>query len=836
MDFERATVKALFYDYPLELAVKMIEAETIPRCKNAFMDELPQLIRWREQAFTTTEAFLMKQESEQEWMCTKGKNVLSQYPFAYRPLILVIHLAKHLLVINSKNKEPIIKFDQQFRWKDITQCLGEDLFSMAFKASWDMDHLLDSKVFLWPDRLHHDNQVVDNILTKGLSDIHAHHNATVDIFALNWISLTNLLQFKSDKGFPLYQDIFLTNPSISQNYSFLNIVVAASYLRIKLFEQFVLGIDVPMSEYKVALNILKNEIVARDQKDKVQINANIYRISALSLPNGRSIDYAIRPSTETILHADNPNLIFQGERNILYQFFCHFLRQDKKAISASPYFYLYLLIKTRIQREIIQINPLKGFENFEKYQNNKGIFISEGYPIANVFNKTVALTTLGPKDHLESRISPSTTNIFNSLYSDYSHSIFSRAKSHINSSEQLTFVVHFIKPNYTEKDPKMCAKNNWENIARYASYRTKCKTQLDKVIQIYNAQKNATEWSDLAKRPHIVGIDAAGSELFCRPEVFAHLFRYARAKGITQQTIHAGEDFFDLLDGLRAINEAIFYLQLDSNSRIGHALAAGIDAKKYYEKRNYRVICPRQYLLDNCVWCLMRSSEANIHISNAFETYLNQLIHRLYLECEYKKPFDLLSYWNSMLLRGNEPIDEGITLDDWHRTANLNHPKVHTARKDDKAKSIYSEYHLSHNVKENGDKIIDEKFPQEISDVVNQLQNWTLQNLSHKGIAIESNPTSNIKIGHINNYCEHPLLTRFAPPSELYNMKYPLTFASVNTDDRGVFSTSLYQEFSLLALALYKSHSDDSTNLSYIANYIEYLRQNGFKQSFKQNN
>ena len=93
-----------------------------------------------------------------------------------------------------------------------------------------------------------------------------------------------------------------------------------------------------------------------------------------------------------------------------------------------------------------------------------------------------------------------------------------------------------------------------------------------------------------------------------------------------------------------------------------------------------------------------------------------------------------------------------------------------------------------------------------------------------------------MKIGFIDNYCEHPLLTKFDPIAEQSNPYYPLLNASVNTDDRGVFATTLYNEFSLLALGLMKEKNDDGTpkyGTRQIMKYIDHLRKAGEQQRFK---
>lgn len=124
----------------------------------------------------------------------------------------------------------------------------------------------------------------------------------------------------------------------------------------------------------------------------------------------------------------------------------------------------------------------------------------------------------------------------------------------------------------------------------------------------------------------IRGIDACNHEIGCRPEVFATEFRYLRTLPfgnsnerrkrrhfpLLAATYHVGEDFLDLTDGLRAIDEAVCFLNLRSGERLGHALALGTLPKTYYESKAYAVTLPAQDLMDNLIWLLFRTLEWDV--------------------------------------------------------------------------------------------------------------------------------------------------------------------------------------------------------------------------------
>lgn len=107
-----------------------------------------------------------------------------------------------------------------------------------------------------------------------------------------------------------------------------------------------------------------------------------------------------------------------------------------------------------------------------------------------------------------------------------------------------------------------------------------------------------------------------------------------------------------------------------------------------------------------------------------------------------------------------------------------------------------------------------------------------IRQLSEKGIAVETNPSSNLCIGPFSKYEDLPIF-KLAPME--HDVHTPLVNVSVNTDDRGVFSTSLYNEFSLVAAALFKQRNAEGEKRwsdEAIYRYIDWIRENGNHQRF----
>ena len=67
-------------------------------------------------------------------------------------------------------------------------------------------------------------------------------------------------------------------------------------------------------------------------------------------------------------------------------------------------------------------------------------------------------------------------------------------------------------------------------------------------------------------------------------------------------TYHVGEDYIDIADGLRAVEEAMLFLNMRNGDRLEYALVLGTDVRNYYEKRYYTIWACKQVILDNLVW------------------------------------------------------------------------------------------------------------------------------------------------------------------------------------------------------------------------------------------
>lgn len=593
-------------------------------------------------------------------------------------------------------------------------------------------------------------------------------------------------------------------------------------------------------------------------------------------------DYAVLLSDYEWHHAHGRYMDLWGERNFLYQ--C-FLEICKKGCLFSHYesnlFHAYLVIKENIRGEMVQANEYVGFENFQIHQDRKEYF-SNGVEFEKSMARMAVRDTLQSQriTSLEARISPSDTARGNYEKIRF----FDRAIDEKGELKNLFYYVfHFIKSQEKESDDLLGVKCR--------SYHKRVDIQK----RAYALKRFREKYPLSASR--VLGIDAASQEIGCRPEVFATVFRFLKSHtssyGVTgEKTVlpqlrisyHVGEDFLDILDGLRAIEEAVLFLGMDCGDRLGHALALGIDVDEWYSSKKYRLSIPMQDYLDNIVWmyyAIIRyhvedADNLKSYLESEFSNYFRKIyggsINRVSLEkiaksvkeryeahelgdsiyARYKVEhvsfvFDIHAYYKAWQLRGDMPelyqkgYYDGNKQADFRMNthmANSFWPEDFSIRYVPEVAYLYYLYHYSAEVKKEGRKELEYKVNPSIVKGVKAIQKELQKEIARRGIGIETNPSSNYMIGTFKKYAKHPIINFYNQglvTDEEKLRECPQIWCSINTDDQGVFSSSLENEFALMAIALEKERDADGNflyNKSMIYQWIDQIRINGQRQSF----
>lgn len=782
-----------------------------------------------------------------------------------------------LHVLSSAHGEPLCRQDQKLNWRSCYLHLGQDMLVCAHKAYLSVTQNRKVTQFDWSSVIGTDDRRLSGILEKGLAENHYHLGGSTRGFDISWICLMNcprrisefLKENKRDnnKGFKENLNSGISFGTLDNRFSWKSRLLIACWLRVQLFG-FIHTLKFKKVD-KSLKDILKyfgirasGEIINMVSEAKYVYGRN----GRIKQPDGRykCLDYAI---TDTHAHK-SCNRILTGERQFLFRAFYLIYSGviDKKDMQTfEEMFYLYLLIKAQFRHELIQTNNRYGFKNFADYQDRKDIifdslpmYAREAYNLSvidavnNGNVKSLEMRTIPKKSFYDTvKKIVNTDNAILSLPKEEDSRSYEEFKQ--NFYDNCFYVFHF--PKFPERKalPKYRKSSlSWLNSPQNITVRQDTKLQACAIARSFKENRNMVM--------RIRGIDSCTFEIPCRPEVFATEFRFLRdyvctyfprrrlsKRGIVQPkisaTYHVGEDFMDIIDGLRAIDEALRFLEMQPGERLGHAIALGTDVNIYYDLKNSMQILTKQNYLDNIVWALNKTRSLDIDMGNTLIQKIKDTASELIFEI-YGISYEIRDYFNSWKLRGDSPclyrfghFNETEYTNRYsnsiksqfkrHMIADYHHRKaLDPIRKNEVAAYLYFLYHFDYSVRKKGAECIRIPVKDEYIALAKALQDGMKNEIASKRIAIECNPSSNVLIGPFDRYDKHPIFT-FCP---VVTQKGKVCqFVSVNTDDQGVFDTSLEEEYALLECALRKQgyYSDIE-----IYDYLERLRQNGFAQVF----
>ncbi len=743
----------------------------------------------------------------------------------------IFEIAERLLISDRTTLK--VRFQHLFKWRDVTRLIGEDLLVTAYLAKEDaFSYRKSDKIaerLTYPSSLHNDNPDIEWLMNHGnLHELHSHLNASASVFNINWVCLMNNPQGRSDQ----IKRFLKTLDDVENETKAIR--VAELIIKCSLFRFFAyryLKGELDETRFSSELEKLlysKGEKEGKEHRDEL--------ISYRCANNLKGLDYILHPETPS--HCTGDFSVYLGERYFLYLGMLHLIRKDDRAFVSA--FRFYLLVKSIIRSYMIQLNSNHGFANFKRFQDVKGLFV-EKYPKYNRLLRSLAISDAWRDSNIayqEVRIAPK--NSLKQLYKGYKSTI-----SDIDSELQKTaeeigtgnipgygIIYHFIK--VPEKNFNIsggvdfCRNYNVRRELRRKSY------------SIRYLFRNIPK-----ERNFIKGIDAAASEFNCRPEVFGQAFRFLKNAGL-KITFHAGEDFYDLADGLRSIDEAVTFLGMESGDRIGHAIAMGRDAREYYTLCENHIIVPAQWMLDNVVWLLFRSADWNISLEPATESFLRSQFHILYSMIYNGSGNEIPNcneheYFQSLLLRGDTPDWYGMRVknneatsysDSWESFELLDSHRARLARNNPKIRLLYQRYHFDKDVKKRGAQVIEFKVCEGYFRLIEAMQERMMHRLERKHIAIECCPSSNLLIGSLMKFRKHPAFRFYSVKGDTKHHHLKVT---LNTDDLGVFQTSLANEYSYMALALAKEKDEKGRPLYMpydINQWLSSIAANGEKCRF----
>ena len=788
-----------------------------------------------------------------------------------------------LKCLRVKDGEPLCSYKNLLRWHLITSLVGEDLLTTSFLASRDLQLGKERKSFDWDAFIGHDCKELNSLFDRPMAELHMHLKGSSYNFDLSWLCMMNhigIMQHNFEVEHPLHKyrnpdkDLYekIKRAAAIRYYlagavGCLPETISLSQLQEVLWNDIEELIKKKIDKRLADVPIIDVQSMIDESRRRIQ-NSTKLKFEFLraaqkfddKLENQDIVDYI------PVSHYGNElveNKALAPERTFMYAVFRKIYGDNNEDTEdIATLFYAYLLYKNYFRNEILQLNERVGFANFASYEERKTDYLLRDYDHILYKAAIEGFLQKNEKRFLEARIVPKDTEegIVKSL-----QNICKEIDKKFE--DRYDFIFHFIKKRDEPRE---------SDLYRHFKLREEIKKQS---YAIYQFRCNRDNWevnNNLVGK--VVGIDAANSEIFCRPEVYAQAFRFLRGHEIKideelddypydlNVTYHVGEDFMDIADGLRAVEEALIFLNLRNGDRIGHALVLGTNVKEYYERRYNTICASRQVILDNLAWlhhkCIRLTGYTQLcgWLEIMFLKYFTE-IYRVKQEVgeniidSYFKPQEdnelssnINDYYLSWLLRGDSPVigkeldSENLkkltsTIDLEWAHAGMNHQVcAEVALGNENARELFDAYHSFKYARRGylGDTLtIPPMYREEWYSLLEKIQQHLIGKIEQRHVAIECNPSSNFKIGEISRYDEHPILKFFN-----YGLNTPFPHhdvaVSINTDDQGVFSTSLEREYSLMALAIERNQTEEHQNSPRaIVDWLDRVREMSIEQRFK---
>lgn len=760
------------------------------------------------------------------------------------------------------------RFESVSNWRDIYLNIGQDMVTTAFLAYEDLRSGGKTDRFAWDAVLHTDSPGLERMLQQGIAENHFHLGGSTQSFPLTWCCMMNL----PGRSAPLVERA-LERPlydTLAQRAKGWAAMSWSSKMELAACIRGLLYQKCRDTSFCIETRFWEQ------YHSLCRFSGTGNMVSRLRFTYGHKfcfpegvrfcLDYAMEQEDS------GPFRILAVERRLMYQCFSRSFGGMFSQLE-NDLFYLYLLLKSNFRREWIQINRRTGFQNFSDYQDRKNL-VWRDIPAYDHESAYIALNgamASGAVHSLEARLVPAPTadGVLEQIWSVDRAKLFADGEmgrggcgrrrwipplswrmGNFAENEQFFYTMHFPKRRDDSKFHRLYPRPRHDRFRK-------------KVRRTARALAEGLSKSDyLCQR--IRAIDACSNEIGCRPEVFAADFRLLRDFGMDRSrissgirefapalalTYHAGEDFLDIADGLRAIDEAIAFLNFRRGDRLGHALALGVEPSDYYAWKEYKITQTRQDRLDDLVWSLFRGVELGVLPDHRLRASMEQEAHML-LQDLYaggrRTAHSLPAYYNSWKLRGDDPelYRSGeyqapkLSLDLYDRSQiNRAAPELDTYRNTPEISRLYFLYHFDERVRQTGSQAEIFDVTIDYANFMQALQDQMQRDIAKKGIMIECNPSSNVLIGSFRAYHLHPIFRFYNRGLGMEQRRSEVCSqlcVSINTDDLGVFDTSLEFEYALLfhALLYGPDHNTEKRPFQEVKAYMDQIRQMGFDQIF----
>ncbi|NTW93365.1 MAG: hypothetical protein HGB27_01645 [Chlorobiaceae bacterium] len=469
----------------------------------------------------------------------------------------------------------------------------------------------------------------------------------------------------------------------------------------------------------------------------------------------------------------------------------------------------YLLISSFFQKLLVQQKRQVGFDQFQKItlnqlrEHTEKQYSARFQQLQGMHGNHLAI--------LEGRFAPKDSRqklewLMMAIKKGY--------KTEGEKPFELKLVPHFLKEKDVRK-PK--------EILTFRDLGLRLKNIRRSEVLLDALRRGASDAARFAQQ-YIVGFDAAANELHASPEVFAPVFRKLAFMGYANFTYHAGEDFVHLLSGMRAVYEAVEFLEMMPGNRIGHATVLGIEPKLWFKRIGKSIHIKKGEWLDNLIFTYQFCSDDGglSHICRKLEQPIFKYFSEVYQTSEFLPVQTLIEAWLSrkydpfIALKWREPgVFDSFARQELEKFRSTS----------PKAQDIYRKYHSRDTIRESNKLIQIASEELVLHDELRLIQCRMIEFLNKKQIAIEMPPSSNVRISHYKSYDEHHMLRWLG----LTHPDDPKPVIVPGSDDTGIFMTNLRNEYAHIQRVL-ESKTDKDKADKLIADLVRNSNVYSFKR------
>ncbi|MFA6685051.1 MAG: hypothetical protein WCS26_07290, partial [Arcobacteraceae bacterium] len=683
----------------------------------AFLSSKRLLERYKQASFINIKSikedvFLTQRELRHDLPDQIHDNLIEQF-FEDNKKDFVYCIDKSIRLIQKKyfDNEGYIKKDLYLNWNNLLTLVPSLLFSSYPTKDSKQTKFCHSSL-----PIPKDSEL--EVLTKSkMIETHLHINGTSETI-YNWhYFLDNL-----DQAYLTLKDSFKDNAILFKQNGIDSIKDFIDVLKKSksIFEYILYEVDYNSNDYREWEKYLSSSIIF-DKQLQIRINAKKRHKKFNTLT------------------------VIEKEIKFYTLIFNTILDGDTKKDIYSRLLHYYVLAQALFNKLFVQQLSQYGFSQFQRITDSK---LRDQYEDKGFVDRYKQLEGVGKTNllkHLELRFAPKnttykTTKLYSKIINDYDE--YKKSDDHL-VTPSISVTTHFIK-HREQKNPKYIYRRD-----------SKTKSELNKrvvsimgLLSLSKSKYLPQNHPSFKKFDFLNAIDAAGNELYARPEAFATSFRYIRKKVEKRfkkhinMTFHAGEDFVHLVSGIRYIYEAVMFLDMNPKDRIGHATALGLNPQIWRKKLNNTIVMKQGEYLDNLFFI--------IEMIKGEKRYFNQVKNLLKAFKENSKEV----YSKKCSLKSYKKFFEYKWLDRKEAT------KIFTVNQ----LEIFDKYHSIQSY-EKYNKLITVDL-NDISDaIIIFIQNKILALLKEKEIAIESMITSNTRISFYNNFKEHHILQWLQNPN-----------------------------------------------------------------------